>query len=219
MASTSDRPMRVRWCTRIWILAVASVLIAAGCAADGDDAAELEGITRPEPLQVGSLTVPEVSTDGTEADFAFRGPPGGLLYVYFGYTNCPDLCPTTLADLRAALAQVGPDAARVDAAFVTVDPDRDTPEVITGYLSSFVEDGHAVRITDPDLLREVEDAFGASSTIRTGEDGTIEVAHTSISYLVDADGAVVVEWPFGVSPDAMAHDLRILLDRPPEERT
>jgi protein SCO1 len=217
MASTSDRSTRSRRST--WTLVAVLVLLATACAGNDDEAAELEGITRPEPLRVGSLTVPEVSPDGTEDDFAFRAPTGGLLYVYFGYTNCPDLCPTTLADLRAALAQIGPDAARVDAAFVTVDPDRDTPEVITGYLSSFVEDGHAVRITDPDLLRDVEDAFGASSTIRTGEDGTVEVAHTSISYLVDTDGAVVVEWPFGVSPEAMAHDLRILLDRPPEERT
>jgi protein SCO1 len=202
-------------------IAVAAILAAStmlpGCGADEPAPAALEGITRQSPLQVGSLVVPEVDADGNERAFSFRAAEDGLLFVYFGYTRCPDLCPTTFADFKAALARLEPgDAARVDAAFVTVDPDRDTPDIIVGYLGHFVDGGHAVRIVDPDLLAETEAAFGASSTVTTDENGHIQVSHTSIAYVVDHTGAVVVEWPFGVKPTAMAHDLSILLDRPEE---
>lgn len=202
-------------------LAALGVALSLGLTSCGEgssgDAAALEGITRDEPIEVGHVVVPEVDATGRESDFTFRADPDGLLFVYFGYTRCPDLCPTTFADFKAALARLGPEqAARVDAAFVTVDPERDTPEVVVGYLGHFVDGGHAIRITDPDLLATTEDAFGASSTITTDADGTVQVSHTAIAYVVDDRGAVVVEWPFGVSPTAMAHDLSILLDRPKE---
>jgi protein SCO1 len=199
-----------------WLVGiVAAAAVLAGCSGEGGAASRpaLEGITRPEPLQVGSVVVPEVDADGNETDFAFRADDGELLFVYFGYTLCPDLCPTTFADFKGALALLDPDdAARLSAAFVTVDPDRDTPEIMVGYLGYFVDRGHAIRITDPERLRATETAFGASSTIRTTPEGVVEVSHTSISYIVDSTGSVVVEWPFGVKSAAMAADLRILLD-------
>jgi protein SCO1 len=222
MRSISDRrPRRVSIRRRALAAptAIMAGLLALTACASTEETALLEGITRPEPLQVGSITVPEVDADGRSGTFAFRAPAGGLLFVYFGYTNCPDLCPTTFADLRGALDQLGEDASRVDTAFVTVDPTRDTPEVMTGFLASFVAGGHALRVVDPDRLSAVERAFGASSTVRTNDDGTVEVSHSSISYVVDPAGAVVVEWPFGVSSDAMANDLRILLDQLPQEPT
>jgi cytochrome oxidase Cu insertion factor (SCO1/SenC/PrrC family) len=203
------------------LLAVLFGLVAllASCGGEDDAAAGLEGITRDAPLRVGHVVVPEVDESGRESDYAFRAEPGGLLFVYFGYTRCPDLCPTTFADFKAALARLGPDRAeRVEAAFVTVDPDRDTPDIVVGYLGHFVERGHAVRIADHDRLAEAEAAFGASSTITTHDDGTVEVSHTAIAYVVDDEGNVVVEWPFGTSPTAMAHDLQLLLDQPEEAR-
>jgi protein SCO1 len=204
---------RLRSATILVVVVGALLLPACG----GDQAADarlLEGLTRDEPLQVGSLVVPEVDATGTERDYSFRAEDGGLLFVYFGYTRCPDLCPTAFADFKAALARLDPgDAARVDAAFVTVDPDRDTPEIVVGYLGHFVEGGHAIRITDPELLATTEAAFGASSTVTTDEAGTVQVSHTAVAYVVDPTGAVVVEWPFGVKPTAMAHDLSILLDQ------
>lgn len=180
-------------------------------AAPGDGPV-LEGMTRDQPLQVGTIEVPAVEPDGTEVPFRFAPDPGRLLYVYFGYTHCPDLCPTTFADFKAALARLDPDEAdRIDVAFVTVDPDRDTPEIMNGYLAHFVERGTSVRVTDPTLLEAAEDLFGASSTVKTNADGVIEVSHTAISYVVNPDGEVVVEWPFGFKSEAMAGDLRILL--------
>jgi protein SCO1 len=206
-----------RWVRLLGLL----VLVVPTLAACGDDTpteAALDGMTRDDPLQVGTVEVTSVDEDGTEHPFRFAPEGGRLLYVYFGYTRCPDLCPTTFADFRGALAKLDPEeAARIDVAFVTVDPDRDTPEIMNGYLGHFVEGGRAVRLTDPALLESTEEAFGASSTIRTNADGAIEVSHTSVSYIVDPTGAVVVEWPFGVKSDAMAHDLRILLSNLPEE--
>jgi protein SCO1 len=201
----------------IWVALVGALLLSA-CGGDGGtEAQELEGLTRDRPLQVGALVVPALDPAGAERPFSFRADDDGLLFVYFGYTRCPDLCPATFADFKAALSRLDPsDAARVGAAFVTVDPDRDTPEVVVGYLGHFVENGHAIRITDPTLLAETEAAFGASSTVTTADDGTVQVSHTAVAYVVDASGAVVVEWPFGVSPTAMAHDLNILLDRTKE---
>jgi len=145
----------------------------------------------------------------------FRAPPGGLLAVYFGYTQCPDLCPTTMADLKVALAELtASEAARVTVALVTVDPERDTPELLTAYITGFFGDraGRAVRTTDAAELADVEEAFLASSSV-TRDQGEVTVAHSATTSIVDERGTVLVQWTFGTSARSMAHDLRILLDR------
>lgn len=184
----------------------------ASCA--GDDSA-LRGIVRDEPLEVGSVAVTEVTSGGLYADhdgtFSFKAQPGHLLVVYFGYTNCPDLCPTTLALVRAARKAIGDDGRRIDLAMVTVDPDRDTAEVMNGYLASFTDAYHALVPASEDELRTAEEAFLASSTIVTDPSGDIEVGHSATAYVVDADGLVRVEWPFGIDKTVMINDLEVLL--------
>lgn len=206
-------------------LAVAVVLAGAlgACGSDaGSDGAapaektEIEGITRPEPLQVGDQALPQVAPDGSTTPFAFKASDGKLLFVAFGYTNCPDVCPTTLYDIKKAKKQLGTDGERIEVAFATVDPNRDTPEVMNDYLGSFVDDGHPLRTEDPAELKAVEDVFGISSQVVEQPDGRIDVAHTARSFVIDDQGEVVVEWAFGTGPDAMAGDLAILLDRQAE---
>jgi protein SCO1/2 len=200
-------------------LAFASFPIISGCGSDGS--ATLGGIARDEPLQVSSVSVTDVTDTGAYAEheptFVMRAEAGRLLVVYFGYTNCPDLCPTTFAYVRAAKRELGVDGDLVDLAMVTVDAQRDTPEVMNGYLSSFTDRFHALRPTDVSELEAAQNAFLASSTIVVGEDGKIEVAHSATTYVVDSDGTVLVEWPFGVDKELMARDLRILLDRAKKE--
>jgi len=179
---------------------------------DGEDA-ELSGITRPEPLQVGEVAVPDATTGGEGGDFAMKAAPGELLVVYFGYTSCPDICPTTLADLRTAFEEIGPDAEAIDVAMVTVDPERDTGPKLSNYLSSFFGRYHALREPDLDRLAEIEEPFGASSSVVHQDDGRVEVGHSAITYVVDDTGEVLVEWPFGTEPEAMASDLEVLLER------
>jgi protein SCO1/2 len=140
-------------------------------------------------------------------------PKGEVMLVYFGYTSCPDVCPTTLSDVRRALRGLGEDrAGRVALTFITVDPERDTASVLDGYVSSFVTPNHVVRIDDPAALREVQRPFGARSELGPKhDDGTYEVAHTGVLYAVNDEGKVAVEWPFGTDSDTIAHDLGILL--------
>lgn len=186
------------------------LLVVAGCGSDDESAPELGGWVR-EPLpEVGSLTLPDVAADG--APFAFRAPEGGLLLVYFGFTACPDICPTTMSDVQQALADLGDDAGRVEVALVTVDPGRDTAETLDRYLGSFVAaGGHPLRTDDAGELRAVADVFGADYTVETDETGRIDVGHTAHLYAVDDAGRLLVTWPFATPVDTLVDDLRILL--------
>ena len=187
---------------------VALVVALVSC---GNDGSTLIGLQRENPLDVSGVTIPEVALDGSTTDFAFRADPGGLLVVFFGYTFCPDVCPTSLAELRNALRNIGTDAANVRVAFVTVDPDRDTPERLHDFVGTFIERYHVLRTTDLAVLEEVKTAFLASSSVTTNESGQIEVTHTGTSYFVNEDGLVVDELPFGVGADGIENDLRILI--------
>jgi protein SCO1 len=195
--------------------ALALVVLVTACGSSSPSGSGLTGIVRDTPLQVGDVVLPEVTDaspgDATGTPFTFRADPGHLLIVYFGYTNCPDLCPTTLAHVSAAIGDLGSDADRVDLAMVTVDPDRDTPAVLTGYLRSFTQRVHAIRTTDLARLAQAEAPFQAQSSVTVGTDGAVDVQHTAITYVVDDAGTVRVEWPFGTAAEDMQHDLAKLL--------
>jgi protein SCO1/2 len=188
----------------------AAVLLAALLTACGSGSAELAGYVR-EPLpDVGSVVLPDVSRDGEP--FPMRADPGEVLIIYFGYTSCPDICPASMADVRTALGDLGDLADRVAVAMVTVDPDRDTPGVLTGYVQSFVPGSHALRSEEDPPLRMAADLFGASYDVTVADDGTVEVGHTASLYAVDDQGMLRVTWPFGTPADDLASDLRILLE-------
>lgn len=206
------------------LLTLFAVAIGLGACGGGGEitdenlAEHLNGAVLDDPLEVGELSLPEVDPAGQETPFEFRAPPGELLGVYFGFTYCPDVCPKTLADIRTALEDLDPaDAERFSLAMVTVDPQRDTPEVLNAYVGSFLDRSHALRTTDPDELAAVQAGFLASSSITPSEDGEgYEVSHTATTALVDDTGTVIELWPFGLEPDLMAEDLQILLDRAEE---
>lgn len=202
-------------------LAAALALTLTACGSSGDgasttstspkDKTKIEGLVRPDPLEVGGVSLPQVAPDGTETPFAFKAPKGKLLFVAFGYTNCPDVCPTTLYDIKKAKKQLGAEGDKVDVAFGTVDPERDTAKVLNEYLGSFVKGGHPLRTEDKDQFTKAEQAFGITSQVVKEPDGTVEVAHTARSFVVNDKGQVVVEWAFGMGSDAMAGDLHLLL--------
>ncbi|MGD9701772.1 MAG: SCO family protein [Acidimicrobiia bacterium] len=200
---------------RSMVALVGAALMFAGCGSSGSST--LAGITRPEPLQVGSVSLPDVTDGSASSDLTMAAEPGHLLITYFGYTHCPDVCPTTMFDLANALERIGDRADRVDVALVTVDPDRDTPEVLNGYLDYFFDGRyHAVQPVDLEQLADAQQAFGASSSVMTTASGEIEVSHTAITYVIDQAGSVLVEWPFGTKGETMADDLEILLARQEE---
>ncbi len=185
-------------------------LALSGCAGGGARDA-LKGRAPAGAAYVGHLSMTEPFPDRAPNAFRFRAPAGHVMLVYFGFVSCPDICPTTLSDVRKALRALGDDSSRVDLAFVTVDPQRDTPEVIGPYVRSFVPAGHALRPVTQSELGRVQAAFGATSSVTKKADGEINVSHTAVTYVVDANGKVLVEWPFGTPSADMIHDLRILL--------
>jgi protein SCO1/2 len=177
-----------------------------GC---GDAPRELAGYRREPAPVVAEFELPDLSNDGEP--FALRARPGELLVVYFGYTNCPDFCPTTMSDVRFARQQLD-DPDLVDFAMVTIDPDRDLP-ILADYVSGFFpETGHALGTDDQGLLTSVAAPFGTSFHVDTDDDGEIEVAHRTDLYAIDDQGRLVLTWAFGVSRDDLAADFRQLLE-------
>lgn len=191
-------------------MAVAAVFLAVFLSACGSDASEsLTGVVRDPAPDVSAVALADASNSG--APFTMRAADDHLLVVYFGYTACPDICPTALADLRSAVRRLDDDADRVDVAFVTVDPDRDDGERLTSYIQSFFPGGHALRTDDAAELQAAADAFGAAYEVVATDEG-VEVGHTAYLYGVDAAGLIRVQWSFGVTPDDLENDILILLN-------
>ncbi len=203
---------------RTLVAVLIGALFLTACGAGSDDAAIavdegpiLAGYERdPEPT-VGSISLPPANRDGDA--FAFQADPGELLMVTFGFTSCPDICPTTLADARIAFNQLGARADDVDLAWVSIDPERDTPEVTANYVEAFVSDGIALRTDDAEQLMIAADAFGVTYIIEENDAGETEVAHTPNVFVVDDTGSIILTWSFGVPAADMVSDLNILLDR------
>ncbi len=170
------------------------------------------GMTRDVPLQVGSISLPEVFEDGSSSNFTFTAQEGHLLVVFFGYTMCPDICPTSLSDFRSALRRLNNRAGNVDLAFVTVDPERDTRERLISFIGSYATNFHAIRTTDFNQLKTAQDAFLVRSSVNTDESGHVQVTHTGTGFIVNSDGTIVDELPFGIGADGMENDFNVLLN-------
>ena len=138
------------------------------------------------------------------SDTDMKGRP---FLVFFGFTHCPDVCPTTLFEISEVLRKLGPDADRAGALFITVDPERDTPASMKDYLSNF----------DPHLRGLTGDAAAVNAAIKAyrvyakkvpvdGGDYTMD--HTAIVYLMDKDGHFVAPFSLKRTPEAAADDLR-----------
>jgi protein SCO1/2 len=167
------------------------------------------GIVRTPAPDVSDLVLPDV-TNGV--DLTFQGKPGGVLIVYWGYTACPDICPTTMVEVRKALRDLGDLADSVDVAMITVDPNRDTPEVLTAYVQTFVADAVAVRTEDDAALAAVAEPFGVVYSVTVQDDGWVDVVHTGFLYAVDDEGLIRLTWPFGIESEDITADLRALLE-------
>lgn len=165
------------------------------------------GYIPPSEKDVSTVSVHEA---GKTEPFVLKAAQNEVLIVYFGYTNCPDLCPTTMVAVKNAKQKIGELASRVDLAMITVDPERDTEYVLPRYLSSFSSKFHALVPSDDKQLRTAEAAFLTTSSVTKVND-EIKVSHGGTAYVVNSGGKVVVEFPFGMDAKSMAHDLQILL--------
>lgn len=193
------------------LAAVAGLVVVVALAGCGDSEPEpFSGYVRTPTPNVADVSLPAVEPDGSETPYLFAADDGELLLVYFGYTSCPDVCPTTLADVRRSLDEMGDDAERIDLAMITIDVEVDTPEVLAPYVRSFVPGSAAIRSTDDSRLRAAADVFGADYG-KDVVDGEEEVYHTGSLYVVDDRGDLLLTWPFGTSADDIRSDLERLL--------
>ncbi len=137
-------------------------------------------------------------------DAELRGKP---FLVFFGYTHCPDVCPTTLFEVSEVLRALGRDADKTQALFISVDPERDTPQVLKDYLSSF--DPHLRGLTGEVAdVNAVEKSYRVYSKKVPGKDGEYTMDHTALVYLMDRQGRFVAPFNLKRPPKDAADDLR-----------
>lgn len=140
----------------------------------------------------------------TVTDQDFKGKP---FLVFFGFTHCPDVCPTTLFDISEVMKSLGPDADRIGAVFITVDPGRDTAASLKEYLTSF--DPHVEGLTgDAGALAAVAKEYRVYYKKVPLDGGDYTMDHTAIVYLMDKDGHFVSPFSLKRKPEASAAELR-----------
>jgi protein SCO1/2 len=136
---------------------------------------------------------------------------GKVLVIFFGFTQCPDVCPTTLAELAAVKKALGPDGEQVQGIFITVDPERDTPDLLKAYLANFDPGFVALRGT-ADQTKAVAKEFKVFYSKVPGEtEGSYTIDHTAASYLFDRQGRVRVFSRYGSGAQVLTDDLKLLL--------
>ena len=158
-------------------------------------------------FQSATVGGPIQLTDQNGKPFSDKDLKGKPFLVFFGFTHCPDVCPTALFEVSEILRGLGPDANRVGALFVSVDPERDTPAVLKDYLSSF--DPHLRGLTgDPAAVAAVAKAYRVYYKKVPLEEGDYTMDHTALVYLMDKQGRFVAPFNIKQSTEAAVADLR-----------
>jgi protein SCO1 len=154
---------------------------------------------RPAPLLEGL-----VNADGTPFSLADHG--GSPTLVFFGYTHCPDVCPATIGEIFGVFQS----APGTQAVFVSVDPERDTPEFLASWTQYFPEGFHAVT-GSPGSVRRAADEYGVKyARVESSSTTGYTMSHTANVYLIDGDGQLRRTYPFGTPAAAMAADIQTL---------
>ncbi|MBS1254073.1 MAG: SCO1 protein [Anaerolineales bacterium] len=185
-------------------------LVAAGCSLLPASKSSFRG-TALEPIQPApdfTLTTQDNTT------YHLSDQRGDAVLVFFGYTYCPDVCPTTLAEFKKVHDALGAEVERVDFVFVTVDPERDTPERLKQHLRVF--DPSFIGLTgDFSTLESVWQDYGVYRKRAEAEDSAAGylMDHSSAVYLIDPDGNLRLTYSFGTDHEAIVHDIRELLKR------
>jgi len=169
----------------------------------------------PSPFKSGDVTAKYA-----QADFHLNeasGKPvsladyrGKVVVLFFGYTHCPQVCPTTLADLAQAMRMLGGEADKVQVLFVTLDPERDTRELLAQYPPAFHPSFKGL-YGDSMATAQVAQAFGVSFQKHPNQDGSYDIDHTAGTYLIAPRGKPVLLSPYGQRTELLVQDIRILL--------
>ncbi|PEH85651.1 SCO family protein [Burkholderia gladioli] len=198
-----------RFSRRRWLAGCAGALLLAGGLAGCDQQPAFQNLDITGNTQFGKdFSLPDSSGKlRTLADFK-----GRAVVLFFGYTHCPDVCPTTLAELAQAMQQLGPEAKRVQVLLVTVDPERDTAPLLAQYVAAFDPSFIALRPADDAQLRQVAKDFRIYYAKAAGKTpGSYTMDHTAASYVFDPDGKLRLFVRDGQGPGPWVHDLKLLL--------
>ena len=164
--------------------------------------------------------------DITGADYAqgfqltdFNGRPrsladykGKVVVVFFGFTQCPDVCPTTMNEMAQVKKLLGTDGDKLQVVFISIDPERDTPEVLKAYMGSFDPSFAGLYAASPDALAALAKDFKIFYKKVDGKTPTsYSMDHTAASYVYDPQGRLRLYARYGIGPQAMADDIRLLL--------
>jgi protein SCO1/2 len=193
----------MRVLARFAVVAIAALAVAAcGPSAPKFNASDVTGTTYGRDFRL---------TDHTGKPRTLADYRGKAVVLFFGYTQCPDVCPTTLSELAEAMKRLGPDADRVQVLFVTIDPERDTPALLSQYVPAF----------DPRFVGLYGDA---EATARTAKEfkilyqkqpgptpSTYTMDHSAGTFIFDPQGRLRLYVGYGQGPDVFVHDLKELL--------
>jgi protein SCO1/2 len=170
--------------------------------------AGFRGTTYAEPYPVA----PEIELRRANGDnFRLSEMRGKVVVLFFGYTSCPDICPTTMAELRQALEQLGSQAEQVQVLFVTVDPERDTPERVQEYADHFNPKFIGLSGSEAEVARVWND-YGVFREIVKGTSAAgYLVNHTARITLIDQQGNLRVSFPFDTPVEDIVHDLKLMI--------
>lgn len=162
----------------------------------------------------------EVTSRYAQADFHLfdaAGQPrsladyrGKVVTLFFGYTHCPDVCPTTLADMAQVMRLLGKEADKVQVLFVTLDPERDTREILAQYPPAF-HPGFVGLSGDAAATAQAAKAFGIAYQKQATKSGSYTLDHSAGTYLISPSGKIVLLSPFAQRPEALAQDIRLLI--------
>jgi protein SCO1/2 len=160
-----------------------------------------------------ALPAPGVElTQGNGSSFRLGEMRGRVVLLFFGYTSCPDVCPTTLSELRRVVDGLGADAARVQVVFVTVDPERDTPEKLGKYVAMF--NPSFIGLGGPlEALETVWRDYGVYRAVQQMPNSATGylVDHTARLYVIDPDGNLRLSFSYGAPIEDILHDVKLLL--------
>ena len=188
------------------VAAIVLVTLLSGCGGSDDYAfkgGQVKPIARAAPIEL---------TDQNGQPFSLTSLKGNVFVLYFGYTTCPDLCPTTLSDFTAVKTALGEKAEKVQFGLVTVDPERDTPARLKQYLGFF--DPTFIGLTgSAEQIAAVEREYGvvAKRVEFPGTSTGYLMDHTSVIYVIDSKGMMRVTFQYGSDPNDIAEDIRHLL--------
>ena len=189
---------------RIWFALLAMLLALTSCTSY-----EFKGATIEPPDLATEFTL----TDQNGQPFRLSDQRGKVVVIFFGYTNCPDICPATMSDMQVVMNRLGDQRDQLKVVFITVDPDRDTSERLQRFIGMF--DSDIVGLTgDAETLNAVYKAYGAGATRRDLPDSALGYAmdHTATSTVIDKQGQRRLLFGFGTPVDDMFSDLSALIN-------